>query len=202
MLKRSESPDSSRSKSNTKQNAGPGTPGIHRKSVFWPSTLVENPLQTGLFMQNKPNSLKTKTNATSYTTKDYRRHPPLPHPKKQTQSNPILSHGDQTRRRAHGGPIRHPKNWLKNEGPVSEAHYGSRRTASPRDKSSILGDCRSEMCSRMRSISRSEVQERGCSASVAGRQSPNAPLAGIALITLVGGCVEEWAVGAELPPDL
>jgi hypothetical protein len=40
-------------------------------------------------MQNKPNFLKDKSNATSFTTKDYRRKPPLPDSKKQTQTNPI-----------------------------------------------------------------------------------------------------------------
>ena len=44
-------------------------------------------------MQNKPNSPNPKTNATSFTAKDYRRKLPLPHSKKQTQTNPILSLG-------------------------------------------------------------------------------------------------------------
>jgi hypothetical protein len=40
-------------------------------------------------MQNKPNFLKTKTNATLFAAKDYEKKPPLAHSKKQTQSNPI-----------------------------------------------------------------------------------------------------------------
>jgi len=44
-----------------------------------------------LFMQNKPNSQKLKTNATSVTAKDYKQEPPYPTQKnkpKQTQSQP------------------------------------------------------------------------------------------------------------------
>jgi len=39
-------------------------------------------------MQNKPNSYKDKTNATFFAAKVYQSKPPLPHSKKQTQSNP------------------------------------------------------------------------------------------------------------------
>lgn len=40
-------------------------------------------------MQNKPNSIKPKTNATSYAPKVYTNIPPRSTRKKQTQSNPI-----------------------------------------------------------------------------------------------------------------
>jgi hypothetical protein len=40
-------------------------------------------------MQNKPNFLKTKTNATLFAAKVYEEKPPLGDSKKQTQSNPI-----------------------------------------------------------------------------------------------------------------
>ena len=54
-----------------------------------PSTLVETPLQIGLFSQNKPNPLNRKTNATTCITKSYEDKPPRPARKnkpKQTQS--------------------------------------------------------------------------------------------------------------------
>jgi len=54
-----------------------------------PSTLVETPLQIGLFSQNKPNPLKAKTNATTCITKSYEDKPPRLARKnkpKQTQS--------------------------------------------------------------------------------------------------------------------
>jgi len=38
-----------------------------------------------LFAQNKPNSQNQEITATSFTVKDYRRKPPLPDSKKQTQ---------------------------------------------------------------------------------------------------------------------
>ena len=55
------------------------------------STLVENPLQIGLFAQNKPNPKNPKTNATLFAAKNYEERPPSTDLKKQTQSNPILS---------------------------------------------------------------------------------------------------------------
>ena len=58
-----------------------------------PSTIVENPLQIGPIMQNKPNFRKAKMNITSIVTKDYENQPlrRLPENKpNQTQSqNPI-----------------------------------------------------------------------------------------------------------------
>ena len=62
---------------------------IHSKWLETPNTPISPilPQIHASIMQNKPNSQNPKTNATSFTTKIYRRKPPLPHSKKQTQTN-------------------------------------------------------------------------------------------------------------------
>ena len=79
----------------------PKTPiPAHRASLFWilspvsclllyPPILPSLPRIHGSIMQNKPNFLKTKTNATFFAAKVYEEKPPLGDSKKQTQSNPI-----------------------------------------------------------------------------------------------------------------
>jgi len=108
MLKQSGNPNSSGPKSKPRQGGIP----IHRESVFSllspvfsllspvfcllssvfcpdPPILPSLPGIHDSIMQNKPNLQNPKTNATSFTAKDYRRKPPLPDSKKQTQTNPI-----------------------------------------------------------------------------------------------------------------
>jgi len=73
---------------------------IHRESVFCPLSSVfcllpNPPILPSLprihqsIAQNKPNFQNHETTATSFAATDYRRKPPLPDSKKQTQTNPI-----------------------------------------------------------------------------------------------------------------
>ena len=52
------------------------------------STLVENPLQIGLFPQNKPNPQNPKTDPNSYTTRTYTNIPLRPARKNKPKTNP------------------------------------------------------------------------------------------------------------------
>jgi len=54
------------------------------------STLVENSLQIDLFMQNKPNFRKAKTNVSFVYTKDYRKNDTFAVQKNKPNSNPIF----------------------------------------------------------------------------------------------------------------
>jgi len=58
-------------------------------SANGPSTSVENPLQIGLFMQNKPNFRKAKMRLSCLYTKDYQNFIPLAGYKNKPNSNPI-----------------------------------------------------------------------------------------------------------------
>ena len=141
-------------------------------------TTVERPLQIHPFMQNKANSIKPGTRINSYAQKSCANIPPPPPRENKPNSNPISCPG-----------------YLALGVKLADAHYGSRPAVS-----SILANWRVEMCDRMRSILRSGVQERGCRTSVAGRQSPNAPLAGMTLIALGGGWAV-WSRNASKPND-
>ncbi len=74
----------------------------------WPET-PNRPIQPSLpgnydvIMQNKPNPQNTKTNATSFTAKDYKDTPP--HPKRKNKPNQTQFRPKQTRRRAEVGRI-------------------------------------------------------------------------------------------------
>ena len=52
------------------------------------STIVENPLQIGLFMQNKPNFQKAKMNVSFLITRDYDNLPVFRAPKNKPNTKP------------------------------------------------------------------------------------------------------------------
>jgi len=61
----------------------------YRLTTNLPSTTVENSLQIGPFMQNKPNFQKAKMNVNSLITMNYKNFIPLAGQKNKANSNPI-----------------------------------------------------------------------------------------------------------------
>ena len=76
-----------------------------------------------LFMQNKPNSLKAKINATLFATKNYENKPPRPTPKNKPNSNPI-----QTQIKPNpGAPGHNTRYAIRNQSP-RDTQYAIRNT--------------------------------------------------------------------------
>jgi hypothetical protein len=60
--------------------------------------------ESSIIAQNKPNFQNPKTNTTLATARNYKQKPPPPHPKKQTQSNPIPPSRDEIRNTTYACP--------------------------------------------------------------------------------------------------
>jgi len=82
-------------------------------SVEYPASSIEYQ-ESSIIAQNKPNFQIPKTNTNLATAKNYKQKPPLPHPKKQTQSNPIPARREPPPRYA----IRNTKYEIRNTNPI------------------------------------------------------------------------------------
>jgi len=80
----------------------PATHPLYPCAYEAPSTLVENPLQIRLFMQNKPNPGAPGNNPTSFITKAYERNRPRPTQKNKPNQTQCSSAYEAVAAKPHG----------------------------------------------------------------------------------------------------